>query len=259
MSQYFPEFEEGCTDPVNRHSDRAKYETGCLWAGLFFCALLPTLLVSATAHAQCVHPDGVPGELMFNSTYDNFQGCTTRGWMAFGGGLCSGGASGGLSGPTDCPEIGDKCTDTTIFAGWHPITKEQLFIPPTDANSSAEMAWKTSTGANDIATDSTYDGRINTDQIANSTDFPAFKACKDLTLAGKSWYLPSQVELYYLWSIRGMIEAKGNITNFQYAYYWSSTEDNAPNATTAWVQALDFGDQYDIFKTYGYPVRCMWR
>ncbi|MFG9949782.1 DUF1566 domain-containing protein [Pseudomonas aeruginosa] len=163
---------------------------------------------------------------------------------------------GSLSGPAGCTSIGDLCANGTVFAGWHPITQEQLFIPPTDADSSATMAWKTATGTNDIATDSTYDGRVNTNQVANSTDFPAFKACKDLTLAGKNWYLPSQVELYYLWSIHETIEAKGNITNFQNAYYWSSTEYFTNNA---WGQIFTNGIQNFNNKNNVYRVRCVWR
>ena len=45
--------------------------------------LLATILLPLSARAQCTDPSGTSGEIRFNTTYDVFQGCTTRGWMAF--------------------------------------------------------------------------------------------------------------------------------------------------------------------------------
>ncbi|WP_198136984.1 DUF1566 domain-containing protein [Nitrobacter hamburgensis] len=164
--------------------------------------------------------------------------------------------SSGLVGPSGCATIGDLCADGTVFAGYHPITQEHLFIPTTDQGTTSQ--WKTSTGTNDIATDSTYDGRANTNQVANSTTFPAFKLCKDLTTGGHSdWYLPSRVELYYLWSVQGTIEAAGNITNLQNAsYYWSSTEYDT---NSAWPQYFPNGTQGYANKLTAFRVRCVRR
>lgn len=160
-----------------------------------------------------------------------------------------------LSGPTGCANIGDLCADGTVFAGYHPITQAHLFIPTTDQGTISE--WKTSTGVNDIATDSIHDGEANTNQVVNSTTFPAFKLCKDLGTGGHNdWYLPSQVELYYLWSVRATIEAEGNITNFQNARYWSSTEYNI---NRAWIQDFTDGYQDDSNKTSADRVRCLRR
>jgi len=164
-------------------------------------------------------------------------------------------AQSGLSGPAGCANIGDLCADGTVFAGWHPITYAHLFIPTVDQGTTS--AWKTSTGTDDIATDSTYDGRINTNQVANSTTFSAFKLCKDLGTGGHSdWYLPSQVELYYLWSVHETIEAGGNITNFQNALYRSSTEYLI---NEAWYQNFSNGTQGKNTKTNDYRVRCVRR
>ena len=163
--------------------------------------------------------------------------------------------TGGLSGPAGCATIGALCADGTVFAGYHPITQEHLFIPTTDQGTTS--MWKTSTGVNDIATDSTNDGESNTNQVANSTTFPAFKLCKDLATGGYSdWYLPSQVELYYLWSVRTTIEAGGNITNFQNATYWSSTEFGTNGA---WGQGFTNGNQYSNLKNNALRVRCVRR
>lgn len=164
-------------------------------------------------------------------------------------------SSTGLSGPAGCTHIGDLCADGTVFAGWHPVTQEQLFIPTTDQGTIS--AWKTSGGTDDIATDSTYDGWINANQVPNSTTFPAFKLCKDLSTGGYAdWYLPSQVELYYLWSVRQTIEAAGNITNFQNANYWTSTEYTVNNA---WGELFTTGLQTSYGKTPSYRVRCVRR
>jgi len=163
--------------------------------------------------------------------------------------------SSGLAGPAGCANIGDLCADGTVFAGWNPVTQDQLFIPTTDQGTTSK--WKTSTGTNDIATDSTDDGRANTNQVANTTTFPAFKLCKDLGAGSHNdWYLPSQVELYYLWSVRGAIEAGNHITNFQNTYYWSSTEYNT---TDAWYQYFAGGVGFTSSKTGSYRVRCVRR
>lgn len=204
------------------------------------------------ARAQdCSNPDGVIGDVMFNTTHDTFQGCTGRGWMAFTG--LGGPIS--LSGPPGCTNIGNLCADGTVFAGFHPITHEHLFIPTTDQGTTSE--WKTSTGTDDITTDSLYDGRTNTNQIPNSATFPAFKLCKDLGAGSHTdWYLPSQVETYHLWAVRGIIEAGGNITNFQNATYWSSTEYTT---NAAWAQDFTTGFQNSSGKNFVYRVRCVRR
>ena len=114
------------------------------------------------------------------------------------------------------------------------------------------------TGTDDISTDLADDGRVNHANRGGAiADFEAFKACEDLGDGGHSdWYLPCQVELYYLWSVRGTIEAGGNITNFQNFFYWSSTEYNANGA---WNQVLSNGDQYGNPKTGTWRVRCVRR
>ncbi|NCC53577.1 MAG: DUF1566 domain-containing protein [Spartobacteria bacterium] len=165
-------------------------------------------------------------------------------------------------GPVDCPNIGDRCTahGNIIFAGWHPITHEHLFIPPTDQDIAGDftLAWKTLTGTDDISPDSTNDGAANhTNRGGSIANFPAFQACEDLSFGGYSdWYLPSQVEAYYLWSVHETIEAGGNITNFQNGYYWSSTEINA---YAAWGQVFFDGRQVDPSKGNGHRVRCVRR
>ncbi|WP_177326136.1 DUF1566 domain-containing protein [Pseudomonas sp. G5(2012)] len=187
------------------------------------------------------------GRLRYTSASDTWEYCSGSTWSPF--------EQAGLVGPAGCANIGDLCADGTVYAGYHPITQEHLFIPTTDQGTTS--TWKTSTGTNDIATDSIYDGRINTDQVANSTTFPAFKLCKDLGTGGHAdWYLPSQVETYYLWSVRDIIQAGGNITNFQSALYWASTE---ATTTTAWSQQLGGGQHNTSSKNSFFRVRCVRR
>lgn len=196
----------------------------------------------------CSTPTGVGGDLLYNSSHNVMQYCDGDDWRTVGGG-------GGLIGPGGCENIGDLCASGTVFAGYHPVTHEKLFIPPTDQGTTS--AWKTSTGVNDISPDSTNDGRANSSMVPNNATFPAFKLCKDLNLGGfNDWYLPSQVELFYLWSVRGLIEAAGNITNFQNADYWSSTESTI---NLAWGQDFADGDSYNYNKSNPDRVRCMRR
>lgn len=51
---------------------------------LVLCSFTAFMLCTASAHAQdCTNPNGIKGDVIFNSTYDVMQGCTARGWMAF--------------------------------------------------------------------------------------------------------------------------------------------------------------------------------
>jgi hypothetical protein len=166
-------------------------------------------------------------------------------------------------GPSGCANIGDLCADGTVFAGWHPITYDHLFIPTVDQEQPGSpgtytMNWKNATGTDDINPDSDNDGQVNHANRGGAIgDFQAFQACEDLSFGGHGdWYLPSRVELYYLWSVRGTIEAGGNITNFQNTNYRSSTESSTSNA---WVQIFSNGGQANAGKTTGYRVRCVRR
>ncbi len=216
--------------------------------GLLLCTFLTGVFASSSmpAFAACTNPNGTPGELMYNSTYDVFQGCTTQGWMGFGGG--------GMSGPVGCATIGSQCADTTIFAGWHPITHQHIFIPPSDQGGSIQ--WKTSTGTDDIATDSMTDGRANTNQVPNSATFAAFKACKDLNVGGYTdWYLPARAELDYLYNNKALLEA-GPMTDFHSFFYWSSSEWSGNDV---WGIVFADGNTYQGGKTSNVNVRCMRR
>ena len=165
--------------------------------------------------------------------------------------------------PALCPNVGDVCDDgnagTTndpIFAGCanYGGTYEPLFV--TDDNQSLSSQWKISTGLDDIAVDHYDDGKLNDAQVANSTTFPAFKLCKDLTDGGfNDWYLPARSELNVLWENRTAIDvnAAGNFTT---SSYWSSTELSPSNA---WYESFSSGFIGNNFKFIGNDVRCVRR
>lgn len=195
----------------------------------------------------------IAGAIRYNSASSCAEFCNGATWTC----------PGGLSGPASCASIGDLCADGTVFAGYHPINQEHLFIPPTDQEQPGSpgtftMNWKNATGTDDISTDSTNDGQVNHANRGGAiANFQAFQACENLGFGGHSdWYLPSQVEAYYLWSVHETVEAGGNITNFLNALYWSSTEWDTGSA---YLQVFSNGSQYYTTKSTGSRARCVRR
>ncbi len=248
---------------------------------LLLLGMIASLLVAGTARAACSGPAGIEGEQFYNADHKVMQFCDGTNWwamknqglpscpegdtiiMASAGWSCGSAGGGGLSGPSGCANIGDLCADGTVFAGWHPHTQAHLFIPTVDqerpgAPGSFSMNWKNAIGTDDISPDSNDDGEVNHAGRGGAIgDFQAFQACEDLSFGGQSdWYLPSRVELYYIWSVRGTIEAGGNITNFQNTNYWSSTE---LNTNVAWFQGFTSGIQNTNTKGTLYRARCVRR
>lgn len=163
------------------------------------------------------------------------------------------GVTGNIAG--SCLSIGELCPDGTVYIGYHPSLHVPLYIPTVDQMQ--RYYWKTSSGANDIATDSADDGRANSNQLPNSPAFPAAKSCKDLTAGGHSdWYLPSLGEVYYLLSVREAVEGKGNITPFLDDYYWTSTEYNNNSVMGS---NYGYGGAHNRTKTFQGSVRCFRR
>lgn len=88
-------------------------------SGLMFMAF-----IAAPAAAQdCTSPNGNKGDMIYNTTYDVLQGCTTRGWMAF---------HTAAPPPPECPNVGDTCpSNGTIYAGTYSGYK--LYVTAADA------------------------------------------------------------------------------------------------------------------------------
>lgn len=150
-----------------------------------------------------------------------------------------GGDSGGCTAPTSCPNVGDVCTDGSLFAGfmlYNNSSCEPLYV--TNADQSTGTEWKTATGTNDISNpDDHVDGWYNRDNRGGGT-FPAFELCENNTYHGKSdWYLPARAELNLLWLNQSAIDANAP-GGFDSNYFWASTERNASNA---WYQYFGSG------------------
>lgn len=219
------------------------------------------MLNPSAGGSGCNGPAGVAGDLIYNSTYHVLQYCDGDDWRAVGNNI-----SPSLKGPPDCPEIGDLCTahGNIIFAGWHPITRDRLFIPPTDQErpgspGSFTMAWKNALGTNDISSVSQVDGRVNHANRGGAIgDFPAFQACENLGLGGyRDWFLPSRTELDTLYVNRPALLVKGNITDFQVAFYWSSSELTINAAKVVVLQDGTVSSSSKTSSSFG--VRCVRR
>jgi len=146
---------------------------------------------------------------------------------------------------TSCPDIGDVCSDGSIFAG-----DTNLYV--TDVNQSTASRWKNSSGTNDINPDSNSNGQSNHDnRLGILSDFPAFSLCESLNRhTNTDWYLPAKDELNILYT------NKAAIGGFTADVYWSSTEDNINNS---WFQFFGNGNQSVDPKTSFYDVRCVRR
>lgn len=182
-----------------------------------FCTFIT--FVPITAYAQnCIGPDGVHGDLLYNNAYDVFQGCTTRGWRAFHE----------PRPPPDCPNAGDICdTDGTIYAGV--FDGHKLYIAADDAPST--RTWGPRPNASGVGfcvlpftVSSCKNGRKNTQFLKDHTlSFPAAEYCADLVAHGyDDWYLPSFFEIAILNNLAAGKPA--GTYNLQDSKYWSSSE-----------------------------------
>ena len=229
------------------------FMAGRIVMGLFFYALCTFVFIGSASAQTCASPTGTAGDMLYNDDYHVLQYCNGSTWKPVG---ASASLAGAAVGPSSCPNIGQLCADGTIYAGYHPVFKVPVFIPPT--NQGANMTWRSSGSGADIATDSWVDGRANTNQVANSTTFPPFKACKDLTLGGYTdWYLPSIAEMEYLYMVR-LILATGPHTDFTLSSYWSSTEIDNSAAYSHSFNVPD-GSVNGSGKNGSFRVRCMRR
>lgn len=195
----------------------------------------------------------------WNSSTSCMEYCDGTDWT------CPASVTVGCSTDPTCPNVGDVCSGdgsgggNPKFAGcmcYHDAnsadagTCKALYVA--QANQSASSMWKIANGTDDITTDSMEDGIVNDGQVANSTDFPAFKLCKDLSDGGYTdWYLPSRRELDLLWVNNTAI------TGFSTDYYWSSSENST---TYAWNQSFNFGNIANTTtKNTNRAVRCVRR
>ncbi len=97
--------------------------------GLVVCGMFMGVPYPAQAQA-CTNPSGAEGDVIYNSSFDVFQGCAPTGWKAFHEPL----VVPPPTGPTGCPNVGNVCTGSNagiIYAGEYLGNK--LYVTGTDA------------------------------------------------------------------------------------------------------------------------------
>ena len=226
------------------------------------CSNNDTTLCALESSRSSNDPDFVPTNILSGVNILGVTGTASGGSGPF---ASCGGA------PADCSSIGAVCTDGTVFVGCHPhpaLSDQKLFLHPN--NQSASEDWNqagasTNSGINSSTATAAYDGRANQQWIeanrtVNATNFDAFHLCKQLNdasaLGHTDWYLPSRVEMYYLWSVKSDVDA-GPSANFMSATYWTSTESNSDRA---WSQHLNGGNQdTNATKLANHDIRCLRR
>lgn len=198
---------------------------------------------------------------MFNSSFDAFQGCTARGWMAFH-----------QPAPDPCTisgTPGTACADgQTVYAGtWN---GSRYYTTTADQSASARYGTRGVTlGAN---AQSLTDGLTNTNTalisidanpqtgICNTNPYNppicapnAHFLCRDLrTTLGGNWYLPAYNEIVNI-----LYANRNAIGGFSNTYYWSSSEiDNNYGES---VSLLNGSSPAFTSKNSPYPVRCVRR
>lgn len=164
-----------------------------------------------------------------------------------------------FSDPVDCPNIGDLCADGSIYAGYHPTIHKKLYMHP--EHQSVNTAWNNgtsnwvATGCNDVD-----DGQANTACLAWANDagapYQAAQLCSELDSLGYTdWYLPSQLEIYHLWSVEDSFTNGEPIIDTTGDYYWTSTESSSSGA-----KSLTFvNGPGSRSKNSLEPVRCLRR
>ena len=244
---------------------------------LFYLGLLFVFLPFVqTARAQdCTGPSGAKGDVMFNSSFDAFQGCTSRGWMAF-----HQPAPPPPPPPDPCTTSGapgTACADgQTVYAGSWNGSRYYTTV----ADQGANAYWGTHNVLLGANAQSMTDGLTNTNTALASIEANpgascagtynppgcapnAHMLCKDLrTTLGGDWYLPAQNELINV--IYANRVAIGGITDDDpwgdpwslETAYWSSTESGEE---VAFYVKFQNGEDHFYLKSGNFRVRCVKR
>jgi hypothetical protein len=151
---------------------------------------------------------------------------------------------------TGSPAPGTTCSDGSKFAGWHPIWGTRMFIVPANMGYQP-FGWPEVTyGQADW-----WDGRANTNVLAQTGTNHAINACYNLTAYGKDdWYLPAPGE----WDV--IDPYRNAIGGFEPDGYpiWSSLEQPESGWEAAWYHFMGGGNDYNVQGLW-YPVRCIRR
>lgn len=228
--------------------------------------------VGGPARAACTNPAGDEGAIIYNTDHGVFQGCTATGWMLLAG---TNTYIAGGDPPTDCPTVGDACSDGSVFAGLN--GSDPIYTTHCDAGmfwdgnnctgGRGQYPWNNGNSADYVTTSAAdaSDGAANTATLiatdsdsgtAGTQPHQAAQYCADLIAHGQDdWYLPAKNELNILY---GNHAAIGNFETSG-TWYWSSSEFDI---YYAWRQR--FSDGYQSY-TSGHAkyntnaVRCIRR
>jgi hypothetical protein len=218
------------------------------------CSLVPNGTTILTSETRPV------GTVIYNLDYDVAQLCRADGhWVALGKI-----GSGLPPGPTGCDNVGETCSDGTIYAGLSPDGNEKMYAAAADALSTyawgptgVDTAMENCTTNNPGIQDSCSTGEANATLLAElGGTFASATYCEGLEAHGHDdWYLPSQNELDVIYDNLKSGQPAGT-HGFQSAYYWSSSENNSGYA---WGQHFTSGIQVNGSKANSYRVRCVRR
>lgn len=229
-----------------------------------------TVFTTPARGQDCTNPDGDIGGLVYNSTYDVFQGCTAgAGWVAFHEAI--GFAPGPCAGS---PSPGQTCADGSVYAGLSPDGNVPMFTTPADApslyhlndgsNLWVDTAMVNCTEVTPGTAGSCQTGEANTAFLVglsgsgSPAPYVAAEYCDGLSAHGHDdWYLPAQDELNVLYTNKntGILDGTFDETgSFPAGFYWSSSEHNIDSARQ---QRFSDGSQSTFWKSVVISVRCV--
>jgi len=155
----------------------------------------------------------------------------------------------------DCAQVGDRCADGTVLAGYSREGKGLVFTTPNDAPSL--FPWNAGDRKFSVAgAQSERDGKLNSELLSLSSRRRSFSQaanyCASLTAHGHNdWYLPARDELTLLFNHREQIRGfNGEIGT----KYWSSSEYTP---IFSWSQNFNTGLQDQEVKSTALRVRCI--
>jgi hypothetical protein len=155
--------------------------------------------------------------------------------------------------------VGELFGGGIVVAVWKESGVEKgLIASLTDVSASAQYSSITGTLIGATA-QSPIDGQANTTAIVAQGDVSgAAYLCANYTSGGFSdWYLPAAWELNQCYNAAFVVNTILGATNgFQFAYYWSSTENSS---SRAWSQNFGYGDAYNEGKGGDFRVRAVRR
>jgi alpha-tubulin suppressor-like RCC1 family protein len=243
---------------------------GTLWCwGADTYGKLGTSLYSNASpfpYLLCENPTRKEGQIFYNSSENVMQYCDGGGWVPIGKGFGTGNM------PLYCTNIGDMCSDGTVYAGLSPDGNVPMYTLPCDYGQSwdgssctgarSNQPWNNGNFGNKTLTnvDDGNDGDGNTlallsidsDSGAGGTQpHLAAQTCSNLSANGHSdWYLPALNEVNVLYTNKvaiGGFDVTGTT-------YWSSTEGSQTGAN---AKNFDTGGWGWWDKDQNKPVRCV--